>query len=233
MHISSFDAETIRNDYERIWSATKDDLARGHVQADPIPGEKSSRWGVSAILRPTEEVTATLEEVIRQLSVWTGKEQVLYTRANLHTTISTIELYRAAVPQNDEQVAQYIHILQEIAPRYFPLRIAYQGLTASQIGIIAQGWPLDDHLYRLRQDLHQQLQAHNLAHGPDTRKLRRTAHASLAVFTGAVRNPVALVSLIEQNRETFFGEIAVSSIELVRYERTQHDVTCISLATIR
>lgn len=73
MTITSFDSTAIRADYDRLWNTAKDALVQGAIYPDPVPNATSSRWGISAIVRPTGTILAILEELVEQLSTWTGK----------------------------------------------------------------------------------------------------------------------------------------------------------------
>lgn len=206
----------IQQIYDRFWHNARGPLARGEVQPDPIPGEESNRWGVSVIMRLQGEVAERLTGVVAQLSQWTGPQHLRYQLSNLHTTLGTIEFYREPVASDDEYVQQYEETLQKVAAQFPPIQINYRGLTANQMSVMAQGWPVDETLQQLRTTFHAQLQQEKHLAGPGVRDL---AHASLIVFAGPLLNPQGCVSFVEQQRQTNFGTATINTLELVKYQR--------------
>lgn len=221
--------EGLRSEYEGLWTGSRQLLAAGRVTPDTAPVESSGRWGVSAVLRPTGDVAATLAGVSETLAGFTGRRQTLYGPSNLHTTVRSIETYRAGVTDEDAAVRIYAEILDRIAGRRGPIRIAYRGLTASASGVLAQGWPVGDELYRLRRTLLEKLSDRGLSGGPEAERTRRTAHASLVTFAASPRYPEALVEFIEANRRTPYGVASFNSVEIVRYERTKYAAEPVTL----
>ncbi len=223
-------AELIRRDYENLWARCRSGLAQGLIEPDPASEETIKRWGVSAILRPIADVADTLSEVASELAVYTGRRQVVYDHSNLHTTMRSVEFNLGRV--DDERIRAYGEILRELAKSYDQLRINYRGLTATATGVLAQGWPADESLQELRRDFRRRLALRGLAGGPEGTKLRITAHASLTVFAGPLLNPLSLVRYVEDNRGTEYGTATYHCVDLVRYDRTPHDVKVVPIARI-
>ena len=222
-----------QENYDQLWTRTKERLARGEVTFDPIPDATTRRWGVSVICHFESALASSLESVTRQMARLSGPEQLLYTPATVHTTVSALEFYRAPIAPDDDRVQRYCAILQHIARQFAPFEIRYQGLTATPIGVLAQGWPLDDSLQRLRHALREQLRAHSLLSGPEQEQPRQIAHASLIVFTSPLQQPAELAAFIEQNRATHFGTTTITTLDLVRYERSTHAALPIPLCSLR
>ncbi|GCE24225.1 hypothetical protein [Dictyobacter kobayashii] len=167
-------------------------------------------------MRIQGEVAERLVEVVEQLSQWTGREHLRYGLSNLHTTLGTIEFYRQPIVADDEYIRQYTETLQKVAPHFPPIQIHYRGLTGNQMSVMAQGWPVDETLQRLRTTFHNQIQQEKHLAGPGVRDL---AHSSLIVFAGPLHDPQGCVSFIEQQRQTDFGRATIKTLELVKYQR--------------
>ncbi len=221
----------VRENYDRLWTLTKDQLARGEVTFDPIPDATTRRWGISVICHFESALASNLERITQQLAQFSGPEQFFYTPATVHTTVSALEFYRAPITPDDERVQRYCTILQRIARQCAPFEIRYQGLTATPIGVLAQGWPLDDGLQSLRHSLREQLRAHALLTGPEQEEPRQIAHASLIVFSAPLQQPTELATFIEQNRTTYLGTTTINRLELVRYERRARETLPIPLCS--
>jgi hypothetical protein len=218
--------------YDNLWENSRGDLIRGLVELDPVPDTNNTRWGVSAVARIKGRTAEVLETVALQLAEFTGKRQVVYSSADLHTTLYSIEPYRLNVADDDDRVHKYLELLKTIAQEYPPVRIAYKGLTANKTGVMAQGWPVDTDFLTIRSLFHDKLRECNLLNGFEGRNVRQTAHASLIVYSQPLQFPTSLVEFIENNRQTEYGTALIRSIEVVRYQRTAFDVKLITLGQV-
>jgi len=225
--------ERIAADYERMWNTSRTRLRAGDIEPDPVPGDQSGRWGVSAVIRPVGPVLTRLAEAAEHLKAFAGDRHVIYGRSNLHTTLRSIEGYRSDVDGHDGKVRQYKETLQNILRRFGGIRIAYRGLTCDSTSIMAQGWPMDDTLQEIREAFHEELQQRNLLSGPEKAAIRQTSHASLTVFTRALADAEKLADHVRDNRNTDYGTCEVDTIDLVRYRRTESDVALVAFASLR
>lgn len=216
--------EVIAADYLRMWNESKDQIAVGAIEPDPVPDNSSRRWGVSIIFRHTEPVLSKLIAAVNEIKSFVGDGHIIYDLSNLHTTIRSIEFQRLEVDEHDPKVLQYEKALKAVAAKCNTIKISYKGLTANRSCVIAQGWPIDNVLQEIREAFHQELEKRGLLGGPEETSVRQTSHASLVVFTHPLKNPQGLVEYIERNRETNFGSCEIDTIELVRYRRTEDAV---------
>ena len=228
----SSNAIQIRNDYERLWQNAKAQLTEGQIDPGPMPDDSSRRWGISAIIRPSQGIAAMFANVSAEIRQYVGPSQVIYDEPNLHTTVRSIEFHRTYVAHDDERVSGYAKILRSIAREFRPLRIHYAGLTADRRGVMAQGWPLGDDLQYFRECFHASLRTSGLLTGPEAEAIRETAHVSLVVFSNPLSDSQGLVKFVEQHRSTDYGISEASHVELVRYGRTETKANLVLLASI-
>jgi hypothetical protein len=224
----------VAGDYQRMWESARDTLATGMVNVDPPPVDGGTRWGVSLILQPAEEIaTALLAEVMR-LRAYLGSNHIFYGADNLHTTVRTIEGYRDQVPADDASIATYVELAQQLGQRFLPFTIDYCGLTANAGSILAQGWPHDANIQTFRRAMHESLAERGLVRpGPELRGPRRAAHATLLLFSGPIDRPEALVRYVEASRDKHVGTSTVDALQVVRYRRTEDSFTTEALAVIQ
>jgi hypothetical protein len=225
--------DQITADYETMWNNSHARLRAGDIEPDPVPGDQSRRWGISAIIRPVGPVLSRLAEVAGKLKTLAGDQHVVYDRSNLHTTVRSIEFHRIDVNERDEKVGQYKEALQKILPRFGPVRMAYRGPTSNSNSVMAQGWPIDDTLQEIREAFHVELHQKALLGGPEKTAMRQTSHASLAVFTHPLASAEKLADHIRDNRNTDYGTCEIDGIDLVRCRRTESNVTLVVLASAR
>ena len=63
----------------------------------------------------------------------------MYDASNLHIGLRTLELYRSSIVVGDARLRLYGEALEEVSCRHAPVCIEYRGLTASTVGVLAQG----------------------------------------------------------------------------------------------
>ena len=229
------DIRKIQHTYDRLWHESRAEITRGNVHTDPIPGHRSgsTRWGASLLLRPAPAVAERMEAVIARFRPLIGEQHIFYSAASLHTTIRVYEYYREPITLQDPEVQRYAEITQAVANHFPPMQIYYQGLTATQRGILAQGYPLTTTIQHFRQALRDRLTVEGLNHGPEQHYARDITHNSLCVFNGPLLNPQQTCTFIEQERTLDLGSTTVTTLDFVYYQRTANTVTPITLATIK
>lgn len=218
------DEPRIQAGYDQMWQQSASDLARGSVDVDPVPDDTSRRWGLSIIARiPTDQATL-FTDISAALRPWTGEHHTFYTAANLHLTVRSCEFYRSTIAPDDAALRDYQRVLHDVAAQTPPFSIRYRGLAANRTGIIVQGFPQTSHLQQLRQTIHQRLQQLGRTPGPEAEQVRYGAHVSLAVFAGPLADPQMLASFIERQRTHTYGSVTITSLEVVRYQRSLQQV---------
>jgi|GEM_PF-6655526 len=213
--------------YDDLWSRGRQALSSGRLVAESLPSPGTSRWGISAVFRPWSRALAECSEDCRLL---VGPDSVVYGEDNLHVTLRSLEGWRSEVADQDDALGVYRDVLTSVVKHRPAPRIRFRGLTASASGVHVQGWPLDD-VQALRIELHATLLERLLAArlpitGPETKRveLRRTAHATLAMYGPKVAHADELCAFIERHRDTDFGEQCFETLWLVGYRRTSQSV---------
>jgi len=211
-------AGAIRRDYDDLWDGFARRLRDGE-SADPLGlGPGSMRRGVGAVVRLTNGVAASLEEVARILAGLVDEEVVPSGTRDLHTTVHALEVRGDGEILN--AVAQrFVETALAIAPRHDRLCIRYEGLTVGPTGVLAQGWPAGEGLQDLRREMARRLGAQDLPAAAESGKVRRTAHATLLAFVEPLRGaPTRLADFVGSNRGTAYGTATFASMEVVRYD---------------
>jgi hypothetical protein len=225
----------LQHAYDQLWLEAREDIARGEVLTDPVPGHRSgsTRWGIALVLRPDAAVRTRMEEAVALFRPLIGEQHIFYDASNLHTTIRVYEYYRESVSMDDPEIRRYAEITQAVADRFASFQLRYLGLTATMRGILAQGYPLTGALQHFRQQLRDQLAEADLAHGPEQYVARNTVHSSLCVFNGPLLRPQEIYEFIERERTRELGLTTVTELEIVHYQRTEYTVMPINLTTIK
>jgi len=209
--------------YDDLWSRGRWALTSGRLVVEPLPSPGTTRWGISAVFRPW---SPALADCAAECAPLVGVDGVVYGEHNLHVTLRSFEGWRGDVANEDAALDVYRDVVAAIAKDLTAIRVRFRGLTASASGVLVQGWPVDD-VHALRTVLHDRLVATGVPMtGPEARRadLRRTAHATLAMYGRAVAQPRELTAFVERHRDTDFGEHRFETLWLVGYRRTSRDV---------
>jgi 2'-5' RNA ligase len=201
---------------------------RGHRDEPPADGD--SRWGISAVLRLPPAVARPIAEFGQSLREPLGFDHIIYPAEELHSTLRSLEAFRADVPVDDEKVDRYVDLLSDLTADLGPIEIAYRGVLPSPVGVLVAGWPADPmRLLRLRAELHESLAVAGLLSGPEQDGPRDLFHASACVFMGPIAEPGAAIGALERNAKREFGTARFDRIEIVRYWRDDQTLGLVSL----
>lgn len=96
-----------------------------------------------------------------------------------------------------------------------PLEIQCRGITASPGCVLVQGFPLNEQLHALRENLRREFRASPLHSTIDSRYKIATAHSTIARFQAPLRDPHKLLQLLEQYRTYDFGISRIQHLDLV------------------
>lgn len=183
-------AGPIRRDYEDLWDGFARRLRDGET-ADPLGlGPGSMRRGVGAVLRLTNGVAASLEEVARILAGLVDEEVVPSGARDLHTTVHALEV-RGDSEILNAAARRFVETALAVAPRHDRLCIRYEGLTVGPTGVLAQGWPAGEGLQDLRREMARRLGAQDLPAAAESGRVRRTRARHPACVRRAPQGPDA------------------------------------------
>ena len=206
MHIDTY--------YKKFWVDALAKFRKGQFEYDRlIEDPKDQRYGLTVLVRPSREVKNAINQVLMHLqSIEPG--QYYYPISDMHVTIlSVISCYNGFNRQsfNDED---YKKVVKASIQNIHPFKLHFQGITASQAGILAQGYP-DGMLNLLRKNLRALFKKSCLETSFDTRYLIVAAHSTIMRFKQPLQNPAKFIEVLEEYRHHEFGCTHVDEIELV------------------
>jgi 2'-5' RNA ligase len=206
----------LRERYDRLWSATIGTIRAGTVDTDPVlaVGTPDRRRGLTLIAWPSLNVRRRVAAFLDQLRE-IEPEQHYYAPSELHVTV--LSLFTATVDHESllAQTGRYVSALDPVLRNVLPIRIGFEGVTATAGAIMIQGFIEDDTLNDARDALRRQLRVHGLAEGVDGRYRLETAHVTVARFRSRLRDGARLAALLERARRRSFGATQIRSVSLV------------------
>jgi 2'-5' RNA ligase len=202
--------------YEKLWRDAAPALERGEQQTDPYLSDKAAdlRRGVTVILRPSLSVRDKVIDYLERLAK-VCPEQYYYRPEELHVTVHSIisgtEFWRREV----HHLVACRAIISDVLNRQHSFKLGFRGVTASPSSVMIQGFPMCDGLTRIRDALREAFAQNGLGGMLDRRYRINTAHITAMRLRKPIADWIQLLSLLEEGRQTNFGETEVNSLQLI------------------
>lgn len=202
--------------YDEMWDDAEPAIRAGRVTIDPWATRKDAdeRRGIALIARPLFGVRARLGRLRDELRLL-EPGQYCYPRASLHLTVLTPLSATADHAPHRAHLAAYREAVADALAGERAFRIDVRGVTASREAVLAQGFPRDGTLERIRARLREALAARGVGGGVDRRYRLRTSHLTLMRFAAPLRDPAAFADALTAARGRDFGTLEVAELELV------------------
>lgn len=223
-----------REIYDWLWSRASEALAQGRPEIDPFLSDrnKDDRRAVTLAFRPNATVQVKVNELLHAAQ-GIVPEQHFYRPEELHTTVLSV------IPGSTWWRKQMVDLpaMREVISEVFrsrkPFSIAYRGVTASPGAVMVQGFPTDDSLEKLRDDLRAAFKEKGVGANIDRRYKISAAHITVMRFGAAQSDWKRLLALLIANRNTDFGKTRVETVELLFGDWYASTETCEKLDQYR
>jgi 2'-5' RNA ligase len=210
MHTSALIAH-----YNQMWIHARSSFLEGKPTGDPLLDEPGDdRYGITLLLRPDETTAQKIHAFLQQMA-GLEPDQYYYPVSDLHLTILSIISCYSGFQLSQIDIPAYDTRIKEVLRGVPPFRIRFKGITASPSTVLIQGFPEDDALQRLRDQLRVAFKNSTLQHSIDSRYRLFTAHSTVIRFRKPLQNPSAFVNQLEKYRQTDFGLVTAKQVELV------------------
>jgi 2'-5' RNA ligase len=205
-----------RQTYERLWNEAVSAFGRNELEFDPHLPHKSRdfRRGLSLALRPSRSVQVSISDFLNKLRA-AAPGQYFYRPEELHVTVLAIIPGSESWQDRMQHLTAYQTIIDGVLKRHRKFSITFQGVTASRGGVMIQGFPKDDTLAQIRDELRESLRQGGLGEQLDVRYKINTAHITLMRFCEGNLDAERLLALLQANRATGFGETCAETLELI------------------
>jgi 2'-5' RNA ligase len=206
----------LRKRYDQLWLRAFARIREGKIDLDPALEARTPdrRRGWTVIARPCAAVKESVASFLRELH-GLEPDQYYYAASEFHVTV--LSLFTATV-YFDPFVAQkerYIEAVDAALRSATPIRIVFDGITASPGTVMIQGFFESNELRELREGLRRQLRLRGLEKGVDERYRLETAHMTIARFRAPLRHAERFAKALEQARRRPFGVTTARSLSLV------------------
>jgi 2'-5' RNA ligase len=202
--------------YAQLWSRTTAALETGGLRVDPLLSGtiRDPRRGVTLVARPDAGVRSRVENFLREAAPLCPGQHV-YQPAELHMTVLPVipgsESWRGEI----RKLPACRAVLKEVLKGRRAFSVKFRGVTASPEAVLVQGFPQDDILARLRDDLRGAFRRHGIGENLDRRYKITAAHLTVMRFTNPKSDWKRLFDFLRAHRETDFGETRFQSLQLI------------------
>lgn len=219
--------------YNELYRDSICKIKKGNYQTDSLIDDPTDfRRGLTLIITPSSEVKSNFQKCISALKS-IEPDQYYYPSSDIHITLLSIISCYNGFDISKISVADYIEKIEKCLINSKPIEIDYRGVTASPSCIMAQGFPVENTLNKMRNNLREEFKNSNLQHSIDKRYQLETAHSTIARFKSELKNIDHLCHRIEENRATDFGTFTANTIELVHNDWYQRQSRVTKLHTFR
>ena len=203
--------------YDRLWINAIATLPKpGGVQVDRFLERPAAdpRRGATLVARPAAEVRDRVETFLRKAAA-ICPNQYFYRPAELHVTVMAVipgsEIWRQEIHRLPACKKALAGVLSK--GRAFSLKFC--GVTASPEAVLIQGFPQDDVLAQLRDELRNALREQGVGENLDRRYKIAAAHLTVMRFSNPRADWKQLLDFLQAHRETDFGETRIQSLQLI------------------
>lgn len=201
--------------YNELYKTSSEIILEGKYLLDSeLKNESDSRFGITLLIRPNEEIKANIDTFIKELKK-TEPEQYFYPDSDIHITVMSIISCSSDFNLNQISPNEYIEIICRSLVDVEKVQVHCKGITASPSALMIQGFPSDDTLNNLRNRLRENFKNSGLQQSIDHRYMLSTAHSTIMRFKEKLNDPKKLIETADKFRDFDFGTFEVKNLELV------------------
>jgi 2'-5' RNA ligase len=206
----------VRHVYERLWNEAVPALEQNGVEFDRhlLSKPQDLRRGLTLALRPGSKVQASIKTFLLELTN-AAPGQYFYRPEEFHVTVLAIIPGSESWQDKIQHLVAYQSIIDGVLKRHRKFSITFQGVTASRGAVMVQGFPGDETLARIRDELREAFWKNKFGEQLDARYKINTAHITVMRFCNANMDGKRLLTKLLANRTTDFGETCVTDLELI------------------
>ena len=190
-------------------------IRKGDYQTDSLidsPADK--RFGITLLIRPPQKVKNKVELFLEELKQ-IDSFQYYYPISDIHITVMSIISCYEGFRLDQISVSDYSDLVKQSLKGIDKFKIKFQGITASDSGIMIQGFPENEILNNMRNNLRTNFKNSDLEQSIDKRFTIQTAHATIVRFRKELQNKKVFLAGIEKFKNYDFGSFEITELELV------------------
>jgi 2'-5' RNA ligase len=202
--------------YDSMWRNTIGGFNKNQFEYDYFLNHRDDdfRRGISVIGRLNGGALTKILDFLDEGQTL-EPNQHFYSQEDIHLTILSIISCTDTFDGKRIHYEDYMKVIAASVESLKSVKIAFRGITASPSCVMIQGFPLDDNLAILRNQLRNSFRATNLEHSMDKRYTLKTAHSTVIRFKNPLHNHKGFIDFLNRYRDYDFGCVEMSSIDFV------------------
>lgn len=207
--------KAVQSIYDKMYRSSVEELYQGNNATDKwIERKNDSRRGLSLIIRPDKEVKTKINAFQKELQA-VDPNQYYQPTSDLHVTVLSIIPCQAGLVLDHIDQSSYIKLINKSLSTAPPLELSFKGVTSSRDAMMIQGYSHQGNLNKYRNSLRKMLRKSTLKQDVDARYTLKTAHVTSIRFSRPLQNPEKYIQVFEHYQNVDFGNLHLSSLELV------------------
>ncbi len=210
------------NLYDSLWEQSKNNILNNNYNIDNyLNSTKDNRRGITLLTRLNIDILKNIQHFINE-SMVIEPEQYFYKNTDIHCTILTIISCYDGFKLDLIKIDDYINIIKKALLSIKNFKIEFKGITASDSCIMIQGFPLDNSIDIIRDNIRKSFKSLKLANSIDKRYSKKTSHCTVIRFKKKLNNPIKFIRLIEKYKNYNFGTSNIKELEFVHTDWYQN-----------
>ncbi|MDT0676600.1 2'-5' RNA ligase family protein [Autumnicola musiva] len=187
-----------------------DQYKQDHLIDSPL----DKRFGITLLLRPPKETTYNIQNLLSDLKE-INPSQYYYPNSDIHITVMSIISCYDGFSIEKISVPEYVHLVKRSLQGIGKFKISFKGITAAASGVMIQGFPEQETLNSLRNNLRINFKSSDLEQTIDKRYSIQTAHSTVVRFRHKLNEKDNFLKVLQNYRKHDFGSFEVQELELV------------------
>ncbi|MCF8274091.1 MAG: mutarotase [Flavobacteriaceae bacterium] len=201
--------------YNNLYNAAINSIESDTYDTDSLIDSLSDkRLGVTLIIRPSQTVKNNIQTFLKALYK-NDSSQYYYPNSDIHITVMSIISCYNGFNLNKISISDYVSLVKKSLQNVETFHILFKGITASKSGIMIQGFPKNETLNNLRDQLRINFKNSPLEQSLDQRYAIQTAHATVVRFRNELKNKKDFLKTIQEFKNYDFGSFEVKELNLV------------------
>lgn len=201
--------------YDNLYHAAIDSIENDTYETDSLINSLSDkRLGVTLIIRPSQQVKSNIQTFLKALKEF-DSSQYFYPNSDIHITVMSIISCYDGFNLNKISISDYVSLVKKSLQNIEAFNLHFKGVTASKAGIMIQGFPENEILNNLRDQLRNNFKNSSLEQSLDKRYAIQTAHATVVRFRHELKNKMSVLKTIQEYKNHDFGIFTVHELEFV------------------
>jgi len=205
----------LTENYNELYKTSIIKIENGDYQTDSlIDSPNDKRFGITLLIRPPEYIKKQIQLISQELKQ-IDSSQYYYPNSDIHITVMSIISCYEGFQLDQISIFDYIKLIRKSIKELDKFSIKFQGITASDSGIMIQGFPKNEMLNNLRNNLRTSFKNTNLEQSIDKRYTIQTAHSTIIRFRNELQDKKEFLEVIKKYKNYEFGNFEVNELELV------------------